>query len=179
MSQIALVYAPNPIFKKKAAPVEVVNDATRQKVDAMLSILYHEKAIGIGANMVGLLERIVVVDLRKDGVREPHILINPEIIWRSETMQTFPEASLCFPGIDADITRPDAIKVRYQDYHGEAAELDAEGFLATVIQHEMDYLDGKVFLDYLSPLKRNMLLKKMQKHLKAHPPHVHGEHCNH
>jgi len=119
----------------------------------------------MGANMIGVLKRIIVIDLQENGTRKPFAFINPEIIWRSEEMQTFQEASLCFPGISANIMRPNAIKVRYLDIDGNPQELEAKGYFATVIQHEIDYLDGKVFLDYLSPLKRNALLKKMQKHM--------------
>lgn len=89
------------------------------------------------------------------------------------------ERSLSFPGIEAPITRSKAIKINYLDYHGNKQELEAQDFLATVIQHEVDYLNGKVFLDHLSKLKRDTLLKKMLKYIKMHPPHVHGSSCRH
>lgn len=179
MDTLPLVYAPNSIFKMKAEPVETVDDNIRQLVDKMLATIYLEGAVGLGANMVGVLKRIAVVDLRKDGVKEPMVFINPVITWYSEEKQTHAEASLCFPGIEAEITRPKAIKVNFLDYNGAAQELEIEGFLATVVQHEIDYLDGKVFLDYLSPMKRDVLIRKMQKHMKKYPPHVHNEHCKH
>lgn len=166
MPTLNLVYAPNPIFKKKAAPVEVVDDETRSILDDMLETLYHENAVGLGANMLGILKRLIVVDIQEDGKKTPYQMVNPEITWCSDTVQNFQEGSLSYPGIAAEIERPDAIKVRYLDRDGIEQELKAKGWLATVIQHEMDYLDGKVYLDYLSPLKRNMLLKKMKKHIK-------------
>jgi peptide deformylase len=179
MSVLSLVYAPDPVFKKKCTAVDVVDDTIRQIADDMLATLEHEKAVGIGAPMVGITKQIAVVDLCENNISKPYCFINPEITWRSDETQEFEEASLCFPGISANITRPKAIHVRYLDRDGNEQELEAEGFLATVIQHEMDYLEGKVFLDYLSKMKRDMLMRKMQKYVKQHPPHVHSEHCRH
>lgn len=179
MKHLQLVYAPNPIFKQKALPVNKVDDEIRMLVDQMLNTVYVEGGIGIGGNMVGILKRIVVIDLQENRLRNPRIFINPEITWYSKEMQTFKEASLCFLGIDADITRPKTIKMNYLDYDGNFQEIEADGFLATVIQHEVDYLNGKIFLDHLSKLKRDHLIKKMEKHIKMHPPHIHGAGCRH
>ncbi len=179
MPLLQIIYAPNEIFQKIAQPIKEVDAEIKQIVDSMYHTMEVEKAVGIGANMVGILKRIVVIDLRENNVSKPFCLINPEITWSSDQNQTIEEASLCFPGIAAPITRPDAIKVKYLDYDGTAQETTFEGFPATVVQHEMDYLDGKVFLDYLSKMKRDMLIKKMQKHLKNHQPHVHGAGCHH
>lgn len=179
MSHLSIIYAPNDIFKKKAAVVTEVNDEIRSIADDMLKTMYLEHAIGIGANMVGILKRIAVVDLQTNGERSPLILINPEIIFSSKEMQTMIEASISFPGIEAQITRPKVIKVKYLDYDGKEQELEAEGLLSSVIQHEIDYLDGKVFLSYLSKMKQDLLMKKMLKFIKQNSPHVHGEHCRH
>jgi len=179
MSILSLIYAPDPIFRKICSPIEAIDKSIKNLVDDMFSTLEHEQALGLGAPMVGVLKRVAIVDLNEGGVSAPYTFINPEITWRSKSMQTFEEASLCFPGISAKITRPDAIKLRYLDYDGNSQTLEASGFLATVIQHECDYLDGKIFLDYISRTKRDMLLKKMQKHVKSCTPHVHGPHCNH
>lgn len=176
---LPLVYAPNEIFKKKAEIIETVDDEIRLIVDRMIKTLDLERAVGLGANMVGILKRIVVVDLQENGISNPMVFINPEIIYRSDESQVFDEASVCFPGVSASISRPKEIKVKYLDYNGESAELDASGFFSSVLQHEIDYLDGKVFLDHLSKLKSEMLLKKMQKYIKIHPPHVHGPSCKH
>lgn len=179
MALLQLVYAPDPIFAQEAAPIEAVTDEIRQLADDMLETLAHEKAVGIGANMVGELKQIAVVDLCEDGVSKPYVFINPEITWRSDEMAENEEASLCFVAISAVVQRPKAIKLRYLDYDGAPQELAADGFLACVIQHEIDYLHGVTFLDHLSKMKREMLLKKMRKYIKAHPPHVHGPGCSH
>jgi peptide deformylase len=174
-----LIYAPNPIFSEISAPVEQVDDDVRTLVQDLFETLEVEQGIGMAAPMVGVKRRIIVVDLYEGGVSQPLAFINPEIVWRSEEMQEQEEASLCFVGISAPVKRPYGIRLRYVDIQGAAQEMSAEGLLASVILHEMDYLDGKTFLDHLSRLKRDMLLKKMQKHIKLHPPHVHGAGCAH
>lgn len=179
MTVKTIIQAPNSIFKISCVPVKVVNDDVRQIVQDMLDTMAYEQAVGLGAPMVGVLQRIAVVDLNEGGVSNPIAMINPEIIAKSTEMQTHEEASLSFRGISAQITRPQAITVSFMDAQGTLQELKAEGFLATVIQHELDYLDGKTFLDHLSVLKREMLIKKMNKYNKMHPPHVHGAHCHH
>lgn len=179
IKSLPLVYAPNEIFKRKAEIIETVDDEIRLIVDRMIKTLDAERAVGLGGNMVGILKRIVVVDLHENGVSNPLVFINPEIIYRSKESQIFEEASVCFPGIAAEISRSKEIKVKYLDYQGEARELEANSFLASVLQHEIDYLDGKVFLDHLSKMKSDMLLKKMQKYIKMHPPHVHSSSCRH
>ncbi|MDP4708934.1 MAG: peptide deformylase [Rickettsiaceae bacterium] len=162
-TSIEIVYAPNGIFKKQAARVLDVDDKVRFIVDQMFNIMYQHGAVGLGANMVGILQRIAVIDLQENNTRQPYVLINPLITYASSEVQVFEEGSLSYPGIRAEITRPKHIEVEYLDYNGQKESLKASGWMATVIQHELDYLDGKVFLDYLSPLKRNILLKKMQK----------------
>jgi peptide deformylase len=179
MAHIPLVYAPSDIFKKKALAVEEVNDSIRALVDAMFETMYLAHGIGMGANMVGVLKRIAIVDIQENAVHTPLTFINPQITWHSDQKQLYEEASLSFPGIAAQISRPSAIKLKYLDYNGQAKEMHAEGFLATVIQHEIDYLDGKIFLDYLSKLKRETLIRKMLKHIKIYPPHIHTANCNH
>ena len=158
-----LIIGPNPIFKQIATPISEVNDEVRGWIKDMFAIMYEEGGLGLGANMVGLLKRIVVVDMQEGGHKSPLPLINPEIIAKSAETQTTEEASLSFPGISAPITRPKTISVRFLDETGATKTLDADGFLAIVIQHEMDYLDGKTYLDHLSKMKRDMLLKKMKK----------------
>ena len=163
MPDLALIHGYDPIFRKKAAPVAVVDDSVRASVARMFDILYAAGGTGLGANMVGSLERIAIVDLQPDGRRAPIALINPEIVWRSAEQQTFTEASLCFPGISAEVTRPASIRLTYQDIAGEQREMTAEGWLAQVIQHEVDYLDGILFPDRLSRVKRDMLMRKIKK----------------
>ena len=163
MPPLPLRIAPDPIFRQTAAPVEEVTDEIRAHIDDMFETLYLEQGVGLGANMVGLLQPIIVVDLLQGGVHAPLVMVNPVITKTSDDVQTSEEASLSFPGISAKITRPATIEITYLDRDGNEQSREATGFLATVIQHEMDYLDGQTFLDHLSPIKRKMLLKKMQK----------------
>jgi len=179
MAVLQIVYAPHPIFKMKAEKVSSVDEDIKFLADSMLETIYFERAIGIGANMVGALKQIAVVDIQENGVKTPRVFINPEITWYSSETQKFEEASLSFPGIAAEITRPRAIKVKFLNYEGKEQEEEYEDFLASVIQHEIDYLNGKIFLDYLSKMKRDLLIKKMEKYLKAHPPHIHSSSCHH
>ena len=155
-------------------------DSLKPLIADLFDTLYHEKGLGLAATMVGVLKRIIVVDLMDDGKRTPKAYINPEIIHASDETQDHVEASLCYPGIEATITRPKYIKLRYIDEEGNACEEEAEGFRATVLQHEIDYLNGKVYLEYIKPVKRQMLIKKMQKYKKMLAKgHVHGPGCGH
>lgn len=163
MDALSLIRGYDPIFRKRAKPVPVVDDAVRATVARMFDILYAAGGIGLGANMVGLLQRIAIVDLQPAGRRDPLALINPEITWRSEEVQTHTEASLCFPDVTAEVTRPAAIRVTYLDEVGEGRERQADGWLAQVIQHEVDYLDGVLFPDRLSRVKRDMVMRKIKK----------------
>ncbi|MCG8492761.1 MAG: peptide deformylase [Sneathiellales bacterium] len=163
MPKLSLVIAPDPIFRKKAETIEQVDDEIREMISQMFEILYREKGAGIGANMVGLLKRIIVMDLKEGGKASPLAMINPEILARSEEMQVFEEASLSYPGISAEVIRSKEVTVAYLDEEGEPRKLTASGFLATVIQHEMDYLEGKTYLDHLSRVKRDNLLRRYKK----------------
>jgi peptide deformylase len=175
-----LITAPNPIFKQIAEPVAFVDDDIRAIVDAMFEVLYHERGLGLGANMVGVLQRICVVDCGKEGKPEPITLINPEILEASDEVAEYEEASLSYPGISAKIMRPKNIKVKFLDREGKSQTLDADVPLSTVIQHEMDYLDGRTYLDTLSKMKRDRLLKKMQKYIKFSQPSDCGDpSCGH
>ncbi len=184
MPTLDLVIAPNPIFKQQAKPVDVKAEGAALKtlIADLLDTLYREKGLGLAATMVGILKRVVVVDLMEDGKKSPKVYINPEVIFASDEMQDHVEASLCYPGIEATITRPKHIKVSYLDEEGKACVEEAEDFRATVIQHEIDYLNGKIFLEYVKPVKRQMLMTKMQKYkkmlAKGHV-HVHGPDCGH
>ena len=168
MAVLQLVLGPDPILKQKAAPVSEITEEIKTIVSDMFDTLYERRGLGIGANMVGILKRIVVIDLQENGEKSPVACINPEIIWSSDKLETREEASLCFPGISAEVKRPDAIKVQYLDLGGNKQEIEAEGWLATVLQHEIEYLDGKVYLDHLSKMKRDRLIKKMQKKIRSH-----------
>ena len=162
-----ITIAPDPIFQKIAEPVTKFDEELDDTINAMFDTAKAKGAIGLGANMVGLLERIIIVDWLEGG--ESFAMVNPEIISKSDEMQEFEESSLSYPAISAKIKRPSKITVKYQDKNGNFDEMNAEGFLATIIQHEIDYLNGIVFLDYLSKLKQERLLKKMHKYLKQNP----------
>ena len=155
--------APDPIFRQKAKPVVAFDNQLKSTIAEMLDLMYEHRGIGMGANMVGLLERIIVVDLQEDGKRSPLVYVNPSITAKTDSKIEREESSLCFPGIRASISRPESIEVAFQDVEGNHHTMTAEGWLATVIQHEMDYLEGKTFLDHISKLKRDRLMKKMVK----------------
>ena len=177
MAVLQLILGPDPILKQKAAPVVSFDETLKQKVSDMFETLYARGALGMGANMVGLLDQIVVIDLQENGKKAPLTLINPQITWASEEPREHEEASLCFPGIAAPVSRPASVKVEFQDMDGNTQNIEADGLLATVLQHEIDYLNGVIYLDYLSKMKRDRLIKKMQKQLKAHS--CGDPHCGH
>lgn len=161
-----LVLAPNNIFKKIAQPVEKFDDDLAQTCQKMKAVMELHRGIGIGANMVGVLQRIIIVPNPDDPDQKPIAMVNPEITWKSDEKQIYHEASLSFPGIEAEIARPYMINITYFTETGEKVETKASAFLSTIIQHEIDYLDGKVFLDYLPKLKSKMLRQKMMKFMK-------------
>lgn len=179
MTLLQITYAPHAIFRQKAKPVSIVDDEIRKIAQDMVETMYAEGAVGLGANMVGVDKQIIVVDLREGGLKKPYIMINPLITEYSVETDDYEESSESFPGISAVITRPSKIKVKYLDLDNNEHALEAEFPLARVIQHEVDYLHGIVYLDKLSKLKQDMLIKKMIKHIKIYPPHVHGAHCKH
>ncbi len=178
---LELVYAPDPIYKTICTPVAQVDDRVRATLSAMMETLRAEHAMGIGAPMVGVTERLVVIDLEDEAGRQHcYQMVNPVITARSEQKRTTEEASVSFLGISAPVTRPASITVEYLDEHGAKQSLEATGLLSTCLQHEIDYLDGRTFLDHQSPVKRDMLRRKMEKEKRLGArPHVHGAQCSH
>lgn len=179
-----IVVAPHPIFKKKAQKVTEFNEALKSICEGMISITDNNHLYGIGANMVGVEQAIVTMphddmDLSKGY----YVMINPEIIEKSDNLQSVLEASPSFPYIEAHVTRPDMVKVSYQDENGTQLEKEFTGFTAQVVQHEIDYLNGVTYLDHLPKVRSKMLLQKMMKLIKQGGPkpkaHVHGPNCNH
>lgn len=169
MSILKLYEYPHPILHQKAEKVLKVDDELRKFLDDMLETMYADKGVGLAAPQVGVSKRVIVIDAEQhddDGHYKPgnpmH-LINPEIVYKSEEMILFCEGCLSVPGQSADVERHQYIKVRYLDYDGKACELEAEDYLAVVLQHEIDHLDGILYIDRISRLKRNMLLKKLEK----------------
>jgi len=167
MPQKKIVIEPDPILRKESKPVEKVDDELRRLLDDMLETMYAAPGIGLAAVQVGILKRLIVIDISKDkDKKEPLFLINPKIISKSEHTSTYEEGCLSLPGHFAEIERPAECEINFIDYNGKKKEIKAEGLLATCIQHELDHLDGILFIDYLSKLKKDMIIKKLKKHKK-------------
>ena len=170
MKKYEIITVPDPVLKQVAQPVSVVDDAVRAQMDAMLETMYDAPGIGLAANQVNLLNRVLVMDLsvrEEEEAPAPIFMANPEIIFESEQMSVREEGCLSIPRQYADVERPAIVRVKYLDYHGKEAELEAEGLLSHCVQHEIDHLNGVLFIDYLSSLKRNMMIKKAQKAVRA------------
>ena len=158
---------PDPFLRQKSKPVEKVDDSIRKIMDDMLETMYDAPGIGLAAIQIGIPKRIIVLDISKDPEKkEPMYFVNPEKIYTSKDQATYEEGCLSVPGQFVEIDRPDKCHIKYLDYNGDFKELKAEGLLATCIQHEMDHLEGILFIDYLSKLKRSMITKKLSKQKK-------------
>ena len=159
---------PNKILRQVSKPVESVSKEEQILMDDMLETMYAAPGIGLAAIQVGVPKRVIVMDLaKKDEPKNPMYFVNPEIIKKSENNSTYEEGCLSVPGQFAEIDRPNRCHVKYLDYYGEEKEIKAEGMLATCIQHEMDHLEGILFIDYLSKLKKTIIIKKLSKQKKA------------
>ncbi len=159
---------PNKILRQKSLPVEMVDKDLQNLMDDMLETMYAAPGIGLAAIQVGIPKRVIVLDIaQKEGTKKPIFLVNPEIIQKSKNNSTYEEGCLSVPGQFAEIDRPDRCYIKYLDYHGEKKEIKAEGMLSTCVQHEMDHLEGILFIDYLSKLKKTMIIKKLSKQKKA------------
>lgn len=171
MEPYKIITIPAPALRETAKPVTQVDDAVRTQIDRMLETMYGASGIGLAANQVGLLNRIIVVDVQQredeEGTRAPIALVNPEITWESGEVWDYKEGCLSIPEHYADVTRPYSIRVKYLDRAGKTQELEADGLLSTCLQHEIDHLNGVLFIDHLSRLKRNMILRKMEKTAKT------------
>jgi peptide deformylase len=164
MAVLPIITAPDPRLKLVARRVDRVNPSLRRLMDDMLDTMYGSIGIGLAAPQVGVTQRIIVLDVARDGEKaSPLRIANPEIVWRSAEATVANEGCLSLPEHYADVSRAAAIKLRYLDHENEIRELDAEGLLATCIQHEIDHLDGVLFVDHISALKRGMILRKLQK----------------
>ncbi|GAB3768083.1 peptide deformylase [Ramlibacter monticola] len=162
MAVLSILTYPDPRLHTVAKPVQAVDARIRGLIADMLETMYDANGIGLAATQVDVHERLVVIDVSEER-NEPLVLINPEIVWASEEKQVGDEGCLSVPGIYDGVERSRSIKVRALDGEGQAREISAEGILAVCIQHEMDHLMGKVFVEYLSPLKRNRIKTKMLK----------------
>ena len=167
MSQRKIVIEPDPILRKKSENLEKVDNELRLLLDDMLETMYAAPGIGLAAVQVGILKRLIVIDISKDKEKKnPIFLINPEIIFKSKNTSIYEEGCLSLPGHFAEIERPEECHIKYIDYEGKKKEMKANGLLSTCIQHEIDHLNGILFIDYLSKLKKDMIVKKLVKHKK-------------
>ena len=158
---------PDPILRKKCESLETVDIETKKLMDDMLETMYAAPGIGLAAVQVGILKRLVVIDISKEEEkRQPLFLVNPEIIYRSKETSVYEEGCLSLPGQFAEVERPSECTIKYIDYYGKKKDLKADGLLATCIQHEIDHLNGILFIDYLSKLKKDMIIKKLVKQKK-------------
>ena len=165
---LAILIAPHPTLKLRCRAVAAGdNAAVRALVPRMFGAMYHAPGIGLAAPQVGVGLRIAVIDLAPDDQRAPHVLINPEIVAVSKELAMREEGCLSLPNMFAEVTRAAQVKVRYLDLEGVRREIQGDGLLAACLQHEIDHLDGVLFVDHLSALKRNMILRKLAKDQKA------------
>jgi len=162
MALLSILQYPDPRLHKIARPIDSVDDAVRQLVADMLETMYAAKGIGLAATQVDVHRRLIVIDASEER-NQPLVLINTELVWHSETSHLNEEGCLSVPGIYDGVTRFDAVHVRALDENGQSRTVQAEELLAVCVQHEMDHLMGKVFVEYLSPLKRNRIKTKMLK----------------
>ena len=159
---------PNTILRQKSLVVEKVDQDLQKLMDDMLETMYAAPGIGLAAIQIGVPKRVIVLDISSKGEQKnPMYFVNPEIIEKSENNSTYEEGCLSVPGQFAEIDRPDKCHIKYLDYYGQPKELKAEDMLATCIQHEMDHLEGILFIDYLSKLKKSMIIKKLFKQKQA------------
>ena len=159
-----ILTAPDPRLKKKSKPVASVDAEVRQLMDDMLETMYAAPGIGLAAPQIGELERVIVLDIDREELKTgPILMANPEIIEASDEDATYEEGCLSVPEHYSDVVRPAKVTVRYLDREGETKEMTCEGLLSTCVQHEIDHLDGILFIDHISALKRNMILRKLLK----------------
>jgi peptide deformylase len=172
MAILPILEVPDPRLRQISSPVEKVDDEVRALVADMFETMYAAPGIGLAAIQVGVPKRILVIDLQEpaeeggEPVKDPRVFINPEVVQASEQEVPYTEGCLSVPDQYADVDRPDRIRARWLDLHGNSHEEDIEGLLATCLQHEMDHLNGILFIDHLSRLKREMILKKLAKQRK-------------
>ena len=164
MAKRPIVLAPDPVLKQKCQPVEAIDDDVRQCLEDMLETMYAAPGIGLSAPQIADGRRLIVCDVAREGEPpQPYQMINPEIVWRSDEKVVAEEGCLSIPDQYGEVSRFREIRVSYLDPNGASQEVAADGLFSACIQHEIDHLDGVLFIDYLTPLKRNMILRKMKK----------------
>jgi len=165
MSLRPILIHPDARLRKVCAPVPAINDDLRRLADDMLATMYDAPGIGLAAPQVGVLSRLIVMDCVKeeDAPPRPVVLFNPEVVWTSDETSTYEEGCLSIPDSYAEVTRPAEVRVRWLDREGKVEEQQFDGLWATCVQHEIDHLNGRLFIDYLGPIRRQMITRKMQK----------------
>ncbi|CAI9411880.1 Peptide deformylase [Pleomorphomonas sp. T1.2MG-36] len=167
MSTRPLVILPAPQLRLTSAPIARVDDGVRKLAEDMLETMYAAPGIGLAAVQVGEMNRLITIDVSHDeDAKEPRVFINPEILWKSEELSVYEEGCLSIPDYYEEVERPAKIRVRYTNLAGEPEEVEADGLLATCLQHEIDHLDGVLFIDHISKLKRDRVTKKFAKAAK-------------
>lgn len=184
MAILPIVIAPDPRLKTPSAPVEKVDEEIRQLARDMFETMYAEQGIGLAAVQVGVMKRMLVADVEwkaQGEIGRQYVLINPEILETDAEPHIYKEGCLSFPDQFAEVERPQGVRIRYTDLDGNTMEETFTGLLATCVQHEIDHINGIVFVDHISRLKREMILKRLTKMKKQgyFEPHVHDEHCGH
>lgn len=185
MAILPILEVPDPRLKTISKPVESFGDDLKTLIDDMIETMYAAPGIGLAAIQVGVPKRLLVIDLQEEDregeepVRNPRVFVNPEILDPSEEHSLYNEGCLSVPDQYAEVERPAQIRARWQDLEGNVHEESMTGLMATCLQHEMDHLEGILFIDHLSRLKRQMVLKKIEKARKIGGGHVHNEHCHH
>jgi peptide deformylase len=170
-----ILTVPHPVLKQVSKPVDVVTDDIRRLMDDMLETMYDAPGIGLAAVQVGEPIRVIVMDLQEkpeddpegEGVKKPLYFVNPEIVWKSEELAPYEEGCLSVPEVYDEVQRPARVRLKYLDYNGNPVEEEADGLYAVCIQHEMDHLEGVLFIDHLSKLKRDRAVTKVKKLKKA------------
>jgi peptide deformylase len=168
MAKRPIIKLPDPILRTQSSAVQQVDDDMRQLIDDMLETMYQAPGIGLAAIQVAVPKRLLVLDVTdKDEERNPIAMINPEILRLGDESRVYEEGCLSIPDVLVDIERPSTVTVRYIDREGKQQELNADGLLATAIQHEIDHLDGKLIIDFLSRLKRDMVVRRFKKQVRG------------
>lgn len=164
MARLPILTVPDPVLRRKSSPVERVDDAVRKLLADMVETMIAGEGIGLAAIQVGVPKRLIVTNAAEaEAEPTPLKLVNPEILWRSDEESVYEEGCLSLPDQLAEVARPARVRVRYVDENGELRELEADGLLATCLQHEIDHLDGVLFIDYLSIVRRNIIVRKLKK----------------
>lgn len=169
MAKLDIITLPDPMLRQTSEPVERVDDELRKLMDDMLETMYDAPGIGLAGIQVAVPRRVLVLDVgeRENEGPQPICMVNPEIVARGDEMRGYEEGCLSIPDVHVEIERPSTVTVRYIDRDGEQRELEAEGILATAVQHEIDHLDGRLIIDFMSRLKRDMVIRKFKKIARA------------